>query len=222
MNLLSLMPSFWTADPALKTLIGAVQAAMDDYLADVRALLQSGAASTARKPFIDGWESFYGTQPDPSASIDARRSAIMAKMRAGGICTPQKIIDLAASYSGGEIEVGGRCNGREDCCWTGNRDGGDERVGRGEAFLEGAVLLGVAAENDAGAAWQAEAAGDVEKFNEAAFAKALVVEKVLEAASESLFGEFAATGGGGVVDEAELCGEGHLRLAAASGEGEQF
>lgn len=105
MNLLSLMPSFWTADPALKTLIGAVQAAMDDYLADVRALLQSGAASTARKPFIDGWESFYGTQPDPSASIDARRSAIMAKMRAGGICTPQKIIDLAASYSGGEIEV---------------------------------------------------------------------------------------------------------------------
>ena len=105
MELLSLLPPFWREDPALKTLLEAIGAAVDDYLADADALLHSGAASTAQEPFLGRWEALYGTQKKDGETLPDRRSAVMSKMRAGGVCTPDKLKVVAASFYGGEVEV---------------------------------------------------------------------------------------------------------------------
>ena len=65
-------------------------------------------------------------------------------------------------------------------------DGRDERVGRRAARGELAVLVRVAAEDHARAVGQAEAPADEEQFHEAALVEALVVEEVLQLASECL------------------------------------
>lgn len=105
MELINLMPPFWRDDAKLAALLGAVNAAVSDYLTDAQALLQSGAASTADEPWIAQWERLYLSPPADGMSVPDRRSAIMAKMRAGGICSPWKLHELAAAYYSGEIEI---------------------------------------------------------------------------------------------------------------------
>ncbi|MBQ3072666.1 MAG: DUF2313 domain-containing protein [Oscillospiraceae bacterium] len=108
MDLLSLLPPFWKDDPALTKLQSAICVAVADYLSDVDALLHSGAVSTARDPFIRQWESLYGTQQKDGTELRDRRSAVMAKMRTGGICSPEKLKSVAASFYGGEVEIAER------------------------------------------------------------------------------------------------------------------
>lgn len=106
MDLLSLFPPFWQEDAFFSMrIIPAVQAAVTDYLNDVEALLHSGAASTAQEPFIERWEEYYGTQKKDGETLRDRRSAVVSKMRAGGVCTPDKLKTIAASFYGGEVEI---------------------------------------------------------------------------------------------------------------------
>lgn len=51
------------------------------------------------------WEKMLGITSDISASVDFRRERILAKIRGIGTTTKQMIIDTAAAFSNGEVEV---------------------------------------------------------------------------------------------------------------------
>jgi uncharacterized protein YmfQ (DUF2313 family) len=51
------------------------------------------------------WEKQYGLKADASASDDARREAIMAKMRGQGPTTKDMIKVVAESFTNGEVDV---------------------------------------------------------------------------------------------------------------------
>ena len=107
------MPPFWRLilepgadfDAHLAQLFAAVNAAVQDFRADANALLRSGAVSTAQDPFLQQWEKLYGATIKGGQTPADRRSAVMAKMRGGGICTPGKLAAIAASFGGSEIKV---------------------------------------------------------------------------------------------------------------------
>lgn len=54
---------------------------------------------------LSRYEKIYGIQVDVSKSNEFRRERIKAKIRGTGTVTKQMIIDTAASFSNGEVEV---------------------------------------------------------------------------------------------------------------------
>ena len=124
------MPPFWQlidepgadVDANLSRLFAAVNVAVQDYCADVDALLHSGAASTAQDPFLPRWEELYGTTIKDEQTLPDRRSAVTAKMRGGGICTPEKLANIVASFAGTEIAVIEHYEiGKVEICFTDQR-----------------------------------------------------------------------------------------------------
>lgn len=54
---------------------------------------------------LDQWESELGLTNDPTKPIERRREIILAKLRGAGTTTKQMIIDAAAAFSGGDVDV---------------------------------------------------------------------------------------------------------------------
>jgi uncharacterized protein YmfQ (DUF2313 family) len=54
---------------------------------------------------LDGWEKELGLSTDSASPPARRRELIRAKLRGTGTTTKRMIIDAAASFSGGEVEV---------------------------------------------------------------------------------------------------------------------
>lgn len=54
---------------------------------------------------ISKWEKMCALPSVPSKSIEERRSAVLAKIRRAGTCTPQKIKEIALSFECGDISI---------------------------------------------------------------------------------------------------------------------
>lgn len=54
---------------------------------------------------LDLWEAELGLLTDRSKSYDRRREIVIAKLRGAGTTTRQMIINTAAAFSGGEVDV---------------------------------------------------------------------------------------------------------------------
>lgn len=54
---------------------------------------------------INEWEKFVAIKEDATRSLEFRRERIIAKIRGQGTTTKQMIIDVASSFSNGEVEV---------------------------------------------------------------------------------------------------------------------
>lgn len=61
--------------------------------------------STASGTGLALWEDELGIDTAEDATVDDRRSAILAKLRGQGTCTPEMVRAMAASFSGGEVEI---------------------------------------------------------------------------------------------------------------------
>jgi len=54
---------------------------------------------------LDLWETELGMSVDPTKPVQSRREQINAKLRGTGTTTRQMLIDTAAAFSGGEVDV---------------------------------------------------------------------------------------------------------------------
>ena len=54
---------------------------------------------------LERWEKIFGVSASPSLSYEQRREVLVAKLRGQGTTTVQMIRDVAAAFSGGEVEV---------------------------------------------------------------------------------------------------------------------
>ena len=54
---------------------------------------------------LERWEKVFGVSASPSLSYEQRRKVLVAKLRGQGTTTVQMIRDVAAAFSGGEVEV---------------------------------------------------------------------------------------------------------------------
>lgn len=104
MNLREMLPDFYANSPEMMVLqnafameITAAQAARDDCFLQ----LDVNTATWG----LDLWEEAYGIEKDASKSDEYRRTAILAKMRGAGVTTAAMIKNVAASFSGGEVEI---------------------------------------------------------------------------------------------------------------------
>lgn len=90
-------PEFLACQSGFDTAADALQNDLDDFLAQLN-------VSTATWG-LTLWEDMYGITPDLESSYGDRRSNIMSRMRQTGTMTPGMMALVAASYSGGEVEI---------------------------------------------------------------------------------------------------------------------
>lgn len=82
---------------ALEPLMAAQEAAHDDFVAQLW--------PTTATWGLSAWEKALGIQTDVSKDIGFRRTRVTSKLRGNGPATVGMIRSVAASYSGGEVEV---------------------------------------------------------------------------------------------------------------------
>ena len=103
--MMELFPDFWREDPYAAALAEAVAAEAAAVRQNTAELLEACCVSTAPEWAVERYEKAYGVTPDASKSLEARRSAVQALMRGGGIVTPKRIEQLVAAFHGGEVAV---------------------------------------------------------------------------------------------------------------------
>lgn len=104
MKLLDLLPERHRKCEETKQFQKALQGAADGLADAYDEMLQQLNASTATM-WIDLWEQAYGIQPDATKPLEHRRSRLLSKMRGSGTTTVQLLRNVAASFSGGNVEV---------------------------------------------------------------------------------------------------------------------
>jgi len=96
------VPPFVREDPVMAAFYDAVGP-------ELEAAIDLGVSIPAQAwPHLVDWgiarlERIYGIQTDESASVEKRRSALIARMRGAGTSTREQIASIAASYAGGAV-----------------------------------------------------------------------------------------------------------------------
>lgn len=103
-DLMSLAPPFITALAEMKELymsqgyeVGWIRHALEDMVSQCFIMTATWG--------IDRWEELFGIAVNQAVSYEQRREVLVAKMRGQGTTTVQMIKDVAAAFSGGEVEV---------------------------------------------------------------------------------------------------------------------
>lgn len=104
MKLLKTLTFFWQEDPVLQQILAMIQPEVDRLETLKEQLLASASLEDATGWVLQVWENAYGITP-VSESDTERISAVRAKMRAGGILTPEYLKRIMRSYYGGETEI---------------------------------------------------------------------------------------------------------------------
>ena len=88
----------------MEALQGILTEKINELANDLNETIDECFVNTA-SALLSRYEEIYGLQVDVTKSDEFRRERIMAKIRGIGTVTKQMIIDTAASYSNGEVEV---------------------------------------------------------------------------------------------------------------------
>lgn len=104
MNLIDLLPPIYDGNTTMQGLQTILSDKINALADGVNEAIDERFVSTASK-LLSRYEKIYGIQVDVSKSDTFRRERIKAKIRGIGTTTKQMIKDVAASYSGGEVEV---------------------------------------------------------------------------------------------------------------------
>lgn len=104
MNLLKTLPLFWQEDPVLQQILDMIQPEVDRLETLKEQLFAAASLVDAAGWVLQSWENAYGVAP--VSELDTERiSSVRAKMRAGGILTPDRLQQIMRSYYGGETEI---------------------------------------------------------------------------------------------------------------------
>ncbi|WP_168120957.1 putative phage tail protein [Paenibacillus sp. HB172176] len=103
-DLMGYLPSYWHS---IRDMVE-----LQTTLAEELGLTLSAAADLADQFYVSTatwgltqWEREFGLTTDPSMSYEWRREIVLAKLRGHGTVTRQMLIGVAASFSGGEVDV---------------------------------------------------------------------------------------------------------------------
>ncbi len=104
MDLMDLLPGYYRGNQTMEELQEILSADINALVARFSDTIDQCFVNTATS-LISRHERIYGIQVDVSKPDEFRRERIRAKIRGAGTVTKQMIIDTAAAYSGGEVEV---------------------------------------------------------------------------------------------------------------------
>lgn len=104
MSLMELLPPYYNGNKTMEELQGILTDKINALANDLNETIDECFVNTA-SALLSRYEKIYGLQVDVSKSDEFRRERIRAKIRGIGTVTKQMIVDTAASYSNGEVEV---------------------------------------------------------------------------------------------------------------------
>lgn len=104
MDLMTLLPDYYNDNATMEELQGIISTDITAMTGSVGETIDECFINTASS-LLSRYEKIYGITVDVSKSDEFRRERIRAKIRGIGTVTKQMIIDTAASYSNGEVEV---------------------------------------------------------------------------------------------------------------------
>jgi hypothetical protein len=101
---MELLPSLYESNVTMQELQGILTTDINELASNFHETIDECFISTA-STLLSRYEKVYGLQVDVSKSDTFRRERIMAKLRGIGTTTKQMIMDTAAAYSNGNVEV---------------------------------------------------------------------------------------------------------------------
>jgi uncharacterized protein YmfQ (DUF2313 family) len=101
---MELLPSVYESNATMQELQGILTTDINELASSFNETIDECFISTA-STLLSRYEKVYGLQVDVSKSDTFRRERIMAKLRGIGTTTKQMIMDTAAAYSNGSVEV---------------------------------------------------------------------------------------------------------------------
>ncbi|MDF2570491.1 MAG: hypothetical protein K0R55_2095 [Sporomusa sp.] len=104
MDLMTLLPDYYIGNETMEELQGILATDITNLAGSFNKTIDECFVNTAAT-LLSRYEKIYGLAVDVSKSDEFRRERIRAKIRGIGTVTKQMIIDTAASYSNGEVEV---------------------------------------------------------------------------------------------------------------------
>ncbi len=104
MKLMDLLPSYYTGNATMEELQDILTGEINSLANSFNETINQCFVNTA-STILSRYEKLYGLQIDVSKSYEFRRERIRAKLRGVGTVTKQMIVDVARSYSNGEVEV---------------------------------------------------------------------------------------------------------------------
>lgn len=104
MALIDLLPEFYRGNHTMEELQNILGGKINNIASRLNETIDQCFINTATA-LMSRYEEIYGIQVDVSKSDDFRRERIRAKIRGTGTVTRQMIVDVAKSYSNGEVEV---------------------------------------------------------------------------------------------------------------------
>lgn len=104
MELMDLLPEYYRGNKTMEELQDILTAEINKLTDDLNETIDQCFVGTATK-LLSRYEKIYGLQVDVSKSDAFRRERLVAKVRGIGTVTKQMLIDVASSYSNGEVEV---------------------------------------------------------------------------------------------------------------------
>lgn len=104
LDLMALLPPPYEDNVTMTELQSILSADVAEMIANIGAAIDECFAGTA-SGLLSRYESIYGIPTNVSLSDAFRREIIRAKLRGVGTVTRQLMIDTAASYSNGTVEV---------------------------------------------------------------------------------------------------------------------
>ena len=104
MELINLLPDYYKGNKTMEDLQSIVSSDTNHLDSNFKETIDQCFVNTATT-LLSRYEKIHGLQVDISKSNEFRRERIRAKIRGTGTVTKQMIIDVARSYSNGEVEV---------------------------------------------------------------------------------------------------------------------
>lgn len=104
MNLIDLLPPLYDGNATMQELQGILTNKVKSMILDTGVTIDECFITTA-SALLSRYEKIYGLTVDVSKSDDMRREILKAKIAGIGTVTKQMLIDTAASYSNGAVEI---------------------------------------------------------------------------------------------------------------------
>lgn len=104
MDLMTLLPPYYYDNTSMEELQSILSTNINSLAGNLNITIDQCFINTATS-LLSRYEKIYGIQVDVSKSNEFRRERIRAKIRGTGTVTKQMIVDVAKSYSNGEVEV---------------------------------------------------------------------------------------------------------------------
>ncbi len=104
MDLMTVLPEYYAGNRTMEELQKILSTGINNQAAGLDETIDQCFVNTATA-LLSRYEKIYGIQVDVSKSDEFRRERIKAKIKGVGTVTKQMLIDTAAAYSNGEVEV---------------------------------------------------------------------------------------------------------------------